>query len=32
MKRKTIIMNELIEKKIPNCIEGYPDISPQKAD
>lgn len=26
MKRKTIIMNELIEKKIPNCIEGYPDI------
>ena len=26
MKRKTIIMNELIEKKIPNCIEGYPGI------
>ena len=26
MKRKTIIMNELIKKKIPNCIEGYPDI------
>lgn len=25
MKRE-IIMMELIEKKIPNCIEGYPDI------
>ena len=24
--KKKIIMNELIEKKIPNCIEGYNDI------
>lgn len=24
--KKKIIMKEIIEKKIPNCIEGYPDI------
>ena len=24
--KKKIIINELIEKKIPNCIEGYNDI------
>ena len=24
--KKKIIMKEIIEKKIPNCSEGYPDI------
>lgn len=24
--KKKIIMKEIIEKKIPNCIEGYHDI------